>query len=188
MQEETGSSKSKSQSRAAQSATSPSHQVWGEIRGKRNMSGNPKRSWGWSVAGSRHLFSPRSAFRMWVLWVWHPCEPQASPIISCPERCCHLLCAHPAPSPSQVPCEDEGEGRWAEGPCDVASARTVWDTILPPPSPILSSSLLVPPPPLVSFGAVGGEFNSKAKFEISHPSLGRGPRNLPRPSPPPKKK
>lgn len=57
------------------------------------MSDNPKRNWGWTVARKHTFFSPRSTFRMWVLWAWHPSEPQASSIISCAERCCHLLCA-----------------------------------------------------------------------------------------------
>lgn len=42
------------------------------------------------------------------------------------------------------------------------------------------------PPPLVSLGAKGGEFNSRAKFEISHPSPGRGPHSQPHPPPQPK--
>lgn len=57
-----------------------------------------------------------------------------------------------APRP-QVPREDEGEGRWAEGPCDVASVRTVWDTILPPtyPHPELFSLGTPTPPSSLSF-------------------------------------
>ena len=94
---------------------------------------------------------------------------------------CHLLYV------PQLPREDGGKGGyWAggctgqwvglEGPRVLASVGTKWDTTPPPPLPLPPTCVFGSWYPLLPYlGAGAGEFNSRVKFEISHPSLGEGP-------------
>lgn len=114
--------------------TSSKHQVWGGITRKRLGVG--------LLAGKQTPFSYTFHHQDVGFVGLASCEPQASSIISCPERCRLSPPVSPKlPPPGNMRAMGHCAGGCTvqrvgpEGPCHLASVRTAWDTFPPPPPP-----------------------------------------------------